>query len=138
VPNDDNTPAELSLPELMPLLKEHEITRYSHMNKAEIIKLLRERGVVPHNYFAGRREKMYVVLERLRRRTQKQSNSQRWGWENALTLIDNATDRCILPIVVHDCKIFCNVTNFNGTRIKSNADSNIYLINVLDPTNVIY
>jgi hypothetical protein len=38
------------LPELKELLKEHDITRISHMNETEITELLKEHGILPQNY----------------------------------------------------------------------------------------
>jgi hypothetical protein len=59
-----------------------------------------------------------------------------------LTLIDNSTMNptdvvLSFPSLYKTAKFLdtlcCSVTDYNGTRFKSNVDGNIYLINILDP-----
>ena len=130
-----DTPSELSLPELKTLLKEHKITCTSHLNKLEIINLLKERGVLPENYFIGRRR--IKNLPKVKNPNPKPAlNIRNCGRKVELTLID--TDEVhSFPSIYKSAKFLgtfaCSVSRFNKCNFKSNADNKIYRINILDP-----
>ena len=132
LPSD--TPSELSLPELKSLLKEHKITCTSHLNKPEIINLLKERGVLPENYFIGRRR--IKNLPKVKNPNPRPAlNIRNCGRKVELTLIDTGEVHSF-PSIYKSAKFLgtfaCSVSRFNKCNFKSNADNKIYRINIVE------
>ena len=138
-------PCELSLTELKLLVRQHGITGTSYMNKADIIEVLKQHGVLPENYYAGiRRNKTFCSQNGsepvMNKQAPKQVRSLSVPKSAELTLLDSTyhpTDtKHSFPSIYKSAKFMgtysSTITNHNGCTYRSNVDGKVYQIYIND------